>query len=89
MGKGSENILSTTESNETSARTKYITPSININESVSKVYYSWSEIEKHNSKNDMWIVLNDNVYNITKFRNKHPGGNKILDHYAGQDATVG
>ncbi|KAF5395433.1 Cytochrome b5 Heme/Steroid binding domain protein [Paragonimus heterotremus] len=47
----------------------------------------WSEIEKHTTVTDRWIVIENKVYDITKFQNRHPGGRKILGHFAGQDAT--
>lgn len=75
MGKGSENKLNDeTESNETL--------------SASKPCFSWEEVKKHNKKDDCWIVVQDNVYNMTTFQNKHPGGRFVIKQYAGQDATV-
>lgn len=49
---------------------------------------SWTEIEKHVSYDDRWIVINGQVYDVTEWSRKHPGGHKLLGHYAGQDATV-
>lgn len=47
----------------------------------------WSEIEKHSSNDDRWIVIDGQVYDVTEWSKKHPGGHKIIGHYAGQDAT--
>ncbi|TPP60974.1 Cytochrome-b5 reductase [Fasciola gigantica] len=49
--------------------------------------FSWEEIEKHSSVADRWIVLEKKVYDVTKWQNRHPGGRKIIGHYATQDAT--
>uniref|UniRef100_A0A673TZM2 Cytochrome b5 heme-binding domain-containing protein n=2 Tax=Suricata suricatta TaxID=37032 RepID=A0A673TZM2_SURSU len=49
--------------------------------------YSWQEIQKHNQKTDQWLVINRKVYNVTGWAHKHPGGNQVLNHYAGEDAT--
>jgi cytochrome b involved in lipid metabolism len=38
--------------------------------------YEIEEIKKHNKENDCWILINDTVYDITKFINFHPGKNK-------------
>jgi cytochrome b involved in lipid metabolism len=85
MGKGSKNSIDEYP-NETSKTLK--TPSNTVSDDPSKKFYSWAEIKEHNKKNDCWIVLNGNVYNVTSFKNKHPGGSRIIMHYAGQDASV-
>ena len=50
--------------------------------------YSWIEVKRHNSKNDLWIVIDGYVYDITNFQRKHPGGSKVVNFYSGQDASV-
>lgn len=35
-----------------------------------------------------WLVIDNNVYDITQWSKRHPGGSKVISHYAGQDATV-
>ncbi|TGZ70019.1 hypothetical protein CRM22_003419 [Opisthorchis felineus] len=47
----------------------------------------WSEVKKHTSKSDRWIVIENNVYDLTRWQNRHPGGRKIIGHFEGQDAT--
>ena len=49
--------------------------------------YNWEEIRQHSEKTDRWIVIDNCVYNVTRWT-KHPGGQVVLNHYAGQDATV-
>ena len=29
--------------------------------------YSWEEVAKHNSAESLWIVVQDKVYDVTKF----------------------
>ena len=48
--------------------------------------YTTGEVEKHNSKGDMWVIINDSVYDVSNF-DKHPGGQDIFLDHAGQDAT--
>ncbi|XP_029438123.1 acyl-CoA 6-desaturase-like [Rhinatrema bivittatum] len=49
--------------------------------------YSWEEIQKHNLKTDKWLVIERKVYNISEWMRRHPGGSRVIGHYAGEDAT--
>ena len=60
----------------------------NVNSNEISRTFSWKEINEHASKDDRWIVVDGLVYDITRFQKKHPGGAKIIGHFAGQDATV-
>ena len=51
-------------------------------------YFTWKEVEAHATQPECWIVVHDCVYDLAKFKRKHPGGAKLLGHFAGQDATV-
>ncbi len=48
---------------------------------------SWDEISRHNTVNDLWIVVDGYVYDLSRFAHEHPGGLGILTNYAGKDAT--
>ena len=50
--------------------------------------FNWDEIKSHDSKQDRWIVIDGEVYDVTNWAKKHPGGSTMIGHYAGQDATV-
>ncbi|KAL5277491.1 CYB5A family protein [Megaselia abdita] len=45
------------------------------------------EVKKHNTPEDLWMVIHDKVYDLTKFRSEHPGGDDVLDEYAGKEAS--
>ncbi|KAJ3042717.1 hypothetical protein HDV00_006774 [Rhizophlyctis rosea] len=48
---------------------------------------SASEVAKHSSASDAWIIVNGKAYDVTKFADEHPGGKKVLLKVAGQDAS--
>ncbi|KAH9010670.1 acyl-CoA dehydrogenase NM domain-like protein [Lactarius pseudohatsudake] len=47
------------------------------------------DVTKHNKAGDLWVVIDSKVYDLTRFKNLHPGGAAVLldDDIAGQDAT--
>ncbi|CAE8642774.1 unnamed protein product, partial [Polarella glacialis] len=48
---------------------------------------SLAELSQHNKPGDLWMSINGDVYNVSKFASLHPGGAKILEQSAGKDAT--
>lgn len=46
------------------------------------------EVEKHLTKDDAWLVLFGEVYDVTKFIPLHPGGADMITAYLGKDATA-
>lgn len=45
---------------------------------------TWQEIRD----NKKWIVIDDVVYDVAKFSQRHPGGEELVLNHSGQDATV-
>ncbi|VBB18555.1 hypothetical protein YASMINEVIRUS_1018 [Yasminevirus sp. GU-2018] len=51
-------------------------------------HLTFSEIrEKYQSSGDCVVVIDGNIYNVTEFLEKHPGGAEILMEYACCDAS--
>jgi L-lactate dehydrogenase (cytochrome) len=48
---------------------------------------SFDEVSKHNSRDDCWVIIDGNVYDVTDFLENHPGGEDIIIANAGKDAT--
>jgi len=49
--------------------------------------YSLEEVAKHNQREDCWFVVNDKVYDVTKYIPKHGGGEKPILNNCGKEAT--
>jgi L-lactate dehydrogenase (cytochrome) len=48
-----------------------------------------AEVTKHNNKKSCWIVLESNVYDVTSFLSKHPGGAAMILKQAGSVRVTG
>jgi len=49
--------------------------------------FTMEEVAKHNKKDDIWVVVDGQVLDVTSFLPDHPGGEKAILLYAGRDAT--
>jgi cytochrome b involved in lipid metabolism len=47
-----------------------------------------AELAKHATYGDCWIVIKDQVVDVTTFLGEHPGGGDIIAEFAGRDATA-
>ncbi len=54
---------------------------------MSKKEYTMAEVAKHNTEQDCWVVIGNEVYDVTKFLKDHPGGARAILLFAGKDAT--
>lgn len=43
-------------------------------------------VAEHGLPGDCWVVINNNVYNVTDYLSSHPGG-KSIEQGCGKDAT--
>lgn len=49
--------------------------------------YTFEEVAAHNTRDDLWVVYEGKVYDITSYLDEHPGGEEVVLDCAGQDAT--
>jgi len=45
------------------------------------------ELKQHKDDKSTWMAIHDQVYDVTKFLDEHPGGEEVLLEQAGRHAT--
>ncbi|ORX43884.1 cytochrome b5 [Hesseltinella vesiculosa] len=50
--------------------------------------YTYEEVAVHNKREDLWMIIDKKVYDITKFVDEHPGGEEVLIDEGARDATT-
>lgn len=49
--------------------------------------YTFDEVSKHTELDDLWVVYDGKVYDISRYLDEHPGGQEVVQDVAGTDAT--
>ncbi|CAG8540341.1 9929_t:CDS:2, partial [Paraglomus occultum] len=49
--------------------------------------FTYEELSTRNTKKSLYISIQGNVYDVSKFIDEHPGGEEVLLDVAGKDAT--
>eukprot|EP00913_Durusdinium_trenchii_P001332 g1230.t1 len=49
--------------------------------------FTVEEVAKHNTRDSLWIIVDNMVYDTTRYIDKHPGGPLMLENMAGKDCT--
>ncbi|KAI0944783.1 hypothetical protein AcV7_001493 [Taiwanofungus camphoratus] len=50
-------------------------------------YIPYEEVQKHNTRESCWVIINDQVYDATSVLAWHPGGAAVILKNSGKDAT--
>lgn len=45
-------------------------------DNAAKVMYSREEVAKHTQEGDIWVIIENDVYDLSPFLQEHPGGAK-------------
>ncbi|MEY4990490.1 MAG: hypothetical protein RIS08_716 [Actinomycetota bacterium] len=69
----------------TKAPTK--TPIPTPSETASTAGYTKAQVAEKSTRSNCWVIVNESVYNLTDWINKHPGGSGSIASLCGQDAT--
>lgn len=48
---------------------------------------SSSDVAKHSTADDCYLIINNNVYNVSSYMNSHPGGSWVIASRCGNEVT--
>mmetsp|Transcript_21204 Transcript_21204/g.53518 ORF Transcript_21204/g.53518 Transcript_21204/m.53518 type:complete len:129 (-) Transcript_21204:37-423(-) len=49
--------------------------------------YTIEEVAKHNKRDDIWVIVDDKVFDVTSYVDDHPGGEEAIMVNPGGDNT--
>jgi len=82
-----------TQYNNKTIRSQINPPNINISqlvfdlEQINPDSFTLTEISKHNLKNDCYLIINNNVYDVSSYINYHPAGSRTITSRCGKEVT--
>ncbi len=83
-----ETTTSPTEASKISVENPIEASSATVDSIDTTIKYTMTEIAKHNSEKDCWLLIDNEVQDVTSYMSKHPGGKGWILPYCGKDATV-
>ncbi|MEI7765088.1 MAG: cytochrome b5 domain-containing protein [bacterium] len=75
------------KANTTTSNSNNIVPNVIPTDTVTNTKLTTTEVTKHNTTSDCWIIVNSKVYNISGYASSHPGGTRNIANYCGKEAT--
>ncbi len=64
------------------------TPSSTVSASPTAATYTLADVAKHKTATDCWTTVGGNVFDVSAFVNKHPGGVAAISQICGIDGTA-
>lgn len=49
--------------------------------------YTAEQVARHNTADDCWLIIRNNVYDVSSFIGQHPGGKAVITERCGQEMT--
>ncbi|RVD86451.1 uncharacterized protein DFL_004725 [Arthrobotrys flagrans] len=49
--------------------------------------YTYADVAAHDTKESIYVVIDEKVYDVSAFVDEHPGGEEVMLDVAGQDGT--
>ena len=67
--------------------TPAVTPTPTPTPTATTIKYTMELVRQNNSASSCWSVISENVYDLTKWINSHPGGSSVIKSLCGIDGT--
>jgi cytochrome b involved in lipid metabolism len=81
-------VLNTSSSLSVSSSTDTSLPQPTPSPVPTPTQYSKTAVAAHSTSSDCWIIINDQVLDVTDYLPGHPGGASAITPYCGKDATT-
>lgn len=79
--------ISSSSTTPLSSNTNSFSTSSNTENVSTNTMLTMEEVSKHNSKSSCYLVIKNEVYDVTSYINRHPGGVRSITSYCGKEAT--